>query len=223
MRVAGQDIGRTLPVPACETMVVPLSAQNTGEEMPVALHGEAGERLFGRKPDGGMAGFGGWTKKAQRSGEPDVTELFGPEIVFRHVGETTEGAQPAGGRDAPAGLFADLAMQRAQDRLARVDPAARQLELGFRLGLVGHQNRSAAQQNRIDTTTQAIAPPVLTWLTESADHPGFRACLPAVQRIAPLAGPRSIIYADATDNPAAAAHPKRRPSGRGRGPKQGIG
>ena len=58
-----------------------------------------------------------------------MADLARPDVVFRHVGEALEGAEPAHDADAPAGLLEAFAVQRAQRPLAGVDAAAGKLEL----------------------------------------------------------------------------------------------
>ena len=81
----------------------------------------------------------GGPRRAHRPRQIDVADLLGPAVVFRHVGEPPPGAEPARGRDRPAGLLVDLAVQRGDRLFARVDAAAGQLVLGLRLGLKGQQ------------------------------------------------------------------------------------
>ena len=77
---------------------------------------------------------------------------------------------PARHRDLPAGFLEHLAVQRRDRVLAPVDPAAGQLELGHRLGLMRRQDAVALQQHRIDPGPAPIALPGLHRLAIASDH-----------------------------------------------------
>lgn len=87
----------------------------------------------------------------------DVTDLFGPKIVFRHIGEPPERPKPARPCQTPAGFFERLAMKGGQGRFSRVDPAAWKLKFGDRLGLMGQQDIRPSQKDRIGPGPLRIA------------------------------------------------------------------
>jgi len=110
---------------------------------------------------------------ADRDGEVHGAELFRPEVVFRHVGEPPERPQTPGHGDLPAGFLEHFAVERGDRMFAPVDPAARQLQLGHRLGLMRRKDVVAPQQDGIDARPAGIAPPGFGRFAEASDHFGL--------------------------------------------------
>lgn len=123
-----------------------------------------------RHPQRGMARLAGWPDPAHGTGQIDHAELFSPQIVFGHIGETAERADTARGRDAPAGFLENLAMQGGHRRLSGIDPAAGQLEFRQGVRLMRQQKVRAAQQDRVGARPALVALPRAGRFTEPSDH-----------------------------------------------------
>ena len=95
--------------------------------MAVADTGDPVSRGVARQEDRHVVRFGCRRDLAQRSGEVDVADLFGPEIVFRHESEPSVDAQSPWSGNAPTGFFVDFAMQCGDWVFARVDAATGKL------------------------------------------------------------------------------------------------
>ena len=80
----------------------------------------------------------------------DVADLFSPEIIFRHVGESSVGSYPTRRGDTPACLLKHLSMKRANGGFARIDPSTGQLQFRDGLGLMGQENVFALNKNGVD-------------------------------------------------------------------------
>lgn len=120
---------------------------------------------------GAVAGFGRWAKAQGRAGQIDAAQLFRPEPVIGHVAEPAKGPDALDPGDAPAGFLHHFAMKRGDRVFARINPAARQLEFGVRLGLMGQQDVVAPQQDGIDAGPPAIALPLFHRLAKASNHP----------------------------------------------------
>jgi hypothetical protein len=108
-----------------------------------------------------MSGLARRAKAQDGAGKVDRAELFGPKVVFRHVGEPPERAELASQRSSSRSPQ-HLAVQRGDGMLAPVDPAAGQLELGHRLGLMRGKDVVAFQKHRIEPGPAGIALPGFT-------------------------------------------------------------
>jgi len=80
-----------------------------------------------------MPGLAWGTMRTNRMGQIDMAQLFGPFVVFGHVGEPPECSQTARIGDAPAGFLEHFAVQRLEWMFSRVDTATGKLNL--RVGL----------------------------------------------------------------------------------------
>ena len=118
-----------------------------------------------------MPGLGRRAKTTHRARQIDRTDLFGPEPVFGHVGEPPEHTHQAVNLNPPAGFLSHFAVQGGNGLLSPVDPAAGQLKLRHRRGLVCQQQPVTARQYRVD----ARSPPVVLVrpfaVAKSRDHP----------------------------------------------------
>jgi hypothetical protein len=117
-----------------------------------------------------MVNLGRGPKPTHRAREVDAADLLGPKIVFGHVGKAAERPQPAGNSDFPACFFKDFAVKRGYRLLATVNAAARQLELWYRLGLVGCKDVVALQKHRINPRSASVTLARLYRLAIASDH-----------------------------------------------------
>lgn len=120
----------------------------------------------------GMARFG-W--RAHVAGGPcrkDGAQLFGPEVVFRHVGEPPVRAQPPRAPNRPTGFFRHFAAQGLDGRFPGINAAAGQLEFVIRVGLIGQQDRAILwpRDHGIGAGPQDVVPTAFDGLAKSPDH-----------------------------------------------------
>ncbi len=122
------------------------------------------------------------TQAQCRTRHEDMTHLFCPEVVFRHIGKAPKRPQSARRRDTPSRFFDHFAIQCLQGAFARVDTAAGQLKLRLRRALESQQNGRSSRQNRVGAGAQRIAPF------------GVGRCANPSDRVPPFQFLRAILY-----------------------------
>jgi hypothetical protein len=113
-------------------------------------------RLVRRAPHRRVQGLDRRPHPQHRPRDIDVTDLLGPKVIFRHIGEPPERPHPARCRDMPAGLLINFAVQRPHRVLALVDPAAGQLQLRIGLALESQQKVPPARQDCVNPRPQPV-------------------------------------------------------------------
>lgn len=108
-----------------------------GDELGVSIVSKLDKREVGIHPYGLMKRFGGLMQLSNGIRDIDMADLFGPKLVFRHIGKTAEKAEPARLRNAPSGLFKHFAVQCREDGFSGVYAATRKLEFRGRFCLMG--------------------------------------------------------------------------------------
>ena len=92
--------------------------------------------VCGGGPYSGMASLGRGTEAEDGPREVDGAELFSPQVIFGHVGESPECADALGDVDLPAGFFKHFAVQGGYGVFSGVDASPRKLKFRFRVGLM---------------------------------------------------------------------------------------
>ena len=109
--------------------------RKTGSEVTIAGIAQRAGGTSGRHDGRAVKRFGRIAQPSHRPREIDKADLFGPQVVFGHVGKAAKGTDAARIGDAPAGFLDHLAVQRGDGRFAGVDAAAGQLQVGMGLRL----------------------------------------------------------------------------------------
>ena len=117
-----------------------------------------------------MAGLAWRTDRTQGLGVINGTDLFRPQIVFRHIGEPAKRPQTPHGLNGPTGFLNHLAVKRRQRRFPRINPAAGQLIFRMRVLLMGYQNLLTPQQNGINPVPHSVGLIKTGRFTDTLDH-----------------------------------------------------
>ena len=144
--------------------------QPAGHEMPVTGHGQQIAGLGPWQEDGAVPVFRRLRPSRPEAGGVDVALLLRMQVIFRHVGEPVEHAEPAQPMDRVAGFLHHLAGKRDLRAFARIDTAARQLQFGARLFLKGGEKTIARVDDRIDPGSRRVALPGQGLTAKSTVH-----------------------------------------------------
>lgn len=118
-----------------------------------------------------MACLGGCADGSNGPCQIDRAQLFGPQIIIRHIAESPKGPESLLHLNAPARFLNHLSMQRGDGLLSGVYPPAGQLKLGQRVLLKGGQNLIAIQQQGINPGPPPIFLPCPHRFAKSTYHP----------------------------------------------------
>jgi hypothetical protein len=99
-----------------------------------------------------------------------MAKLLRPEIVLRHISETPERTDAPRLRNAPAGFFEDLAVERLDRGFARVNPAPGKLKLRLWFCLVGEEKIRPARKDRVDACALPVSHTCLDRFADPPDH-----------------------------------------------------
>ena len=113
--------------------------QKGPDKMAIACVVQEFDRHFWRGPHRSMPFLYRRAQWPHGQGCIDDTDLFGPSVIIGHIDEPPERPKTARLSNRPSGLFPYLPIQRLQGRFARIDAAARQLDLVKRIALMGQQ------------------------------------------------------------------------------------
>ena len=86
----------------------------------------------------------------------DRADFFGVDVVVGHVAEPLVRPDFLRGRDFPTGFFVNFAVKGRDRGLARINPAAGQLELRLWALLKCQQNLPVADQDRISSGASGV-------------------------------------------------------------------
>ena len=140
------------------------------DEVLIAGIGKVVCRHIGGQKKGRVPLFARRTKTARGASQENCTDLFGPKIVFRHEDKTAKGAQAPGRTDAPSCFLKDFTMQGGDRMFARIDAAARQLNVVVRFDLMGQKQSPTERQDRIDPGAKSVPPIPPGRFTDAFQH-----------------------------------------------------